>query len=598
MRRHLLLLSVTAIGFTGVGAAVASADSLVTTGSPPAPFSQNKQNEPGLAINPLAPNVVVSGANDEIDLEACNAGEPDTCPFTEGVGVSGVTFSFNGGSSWIQPTYQGLTARDCLGPEECVPHPGPIGTLPGYYERGLSSGGDPALAFGPRRGADGRFAWSNGARLYYVNLAANLPGSGAFNGVEAIAISRTDDVNAAAAGSNAAWMAPVLLSKQSSATFSDKEEIAADDAASSPHFGNVYVCNVAFRGNGTGGGGEPLMFARSTDGGTTWSQRQITAATNNTQTGGRQGCMVRTDSRGGVFVFWVGTDTKTGATVFFEARSFDGGISFDKPRIVASVVDVGLPDPATGRLSFDGVAGARSSTFPSVDIANGAPTGAGATDEIVLTGPDGPTPDTSGTPNERAIIRYSTDRGATFLSAPSASPPSDRPMFPAIAISPDGDDVYVTYNAFHAPWQHDTSAPRLMEDVVRHATLDAGGAPDGFADISRTSGGDARGSSQNNLVAEFLGDYNTIGATNDGAVAVYNDTRRAADCPAIDAYRDDFVAAVLAGTAQPADEDAGEGGGEESDAPAGGTAAPAAPEPQQDCPAAFGNSDIFGGPFG
>jgi hypothetical protein len=58
-------------------------------------------------------------------------------------------------------------------------------------------------------------------------------------------------------------------------------------------------------------------------------------------------------------------------------------------------------------------------------------------------------------------------------------------------------------------------------------------------------------------------------ATNTYGAAVWNDVRNAADCPAIDAYRQSFQT---------------------------GGSLPA-PAVQADCPATFGNSDINGGSY-
>ena len=577
MKRALITTAMLVLGllFIDLHGAFAQSDTLITV-SPTSPFPRNKQNEPGIAINPVNPNIVVAGANDEIDLETCNAGDDTTCPFTVGIGISGVYFSFNGGTSWTQPTYTGWSARNasCTGvPGDdpgCQPAVGPIGTLPWYYENGLASDGDPSLAFGPRPGADGQFSWANGVRLYYTNLTANfssLRSESTFKGFEAIAVSRTDDVAGAAASVKAAWMPPVIVSRQNSALFSDHEQVSADNAASSPYFGNVYVCFAAFRGQEKSPNTLPnaIKVARSTDGGETWKETQVSAGANNALLG-KQDCGVRTDSQGIVYVVWQGTVPATFENTIFLARSFDGGRTFDTPQRIGTFDNCALFDPVGGSTN-DGVAGARAGSFPSLDIANGAPTGTGATDRVVVTWCTGtpPTSETGG-PNEHAVVKWSTNHGQTFSGPVVASPPSDRPNFPAIAISPDGQDVYLTYNNFLQPYQTTTGLPRLTQGVVRHADFSTIAT---WADMHRGAVGDARASSANALSSEFLGDYNNIQATNDFAVATWNDVRAAADCPAIDAYRESLL---------------------------GETALPK-PAPNNVCPATFGNSDIRGGPF-
>ena len=541
--------------------AVAGADALVTSGSPVSPFPQNKQNEPGLAIQPIAPFTLAAGANEEIDNALCGTGLEANCPFTPGVGGSGVYFSPSSSLSFTQPTdYTGFTARDRTTPQPGH-YPGPIGTVPNYFEKGLVSDGDPGLAFGPAPDSSGDFDYANGTRLYYSNLTSNFATvrtDQTFKGFEAIAVSHTDDLSGAEASDNSAWSDPAIVTqaRQSSTTFSDKPTVWADNAESSPFFGRVYDCYTQFKSQQLNGPA-PIGVSHSSDGGDHWSRPvTLSASVNNKNGSGRQGCSVRTDSQGRVYVFW--ESTKKGKSVQLMDRSDDGGVKWQTPRAIATVVDVGETDPVSGDPVFDGVAGARTDSYPSVDIANGAPTGTGATDEIAVVWSDA----RNGTNHEQALATFSTDRGDHWSTPTNIAAGGDRADFPAIALSPDGNNAYLVYDNFTSDFQSDLSDPRPMEGKVRVGT--PGGS---FTTKFTGPSGDARASSANALDGEFIGDYNSIVATNSFGVAVWNDVRDADECPAIDDWRQALV------------------NGE----------SPPQPSPADSCPTApnFGNTNIY-----
>ena len=112
-----------------------------------------------------------------------------------------------------------------------------------------------------------------------------------------------------------------------------------------------------------------------------------------------------------------------------------------------------------------------------------------------------------------------------------------------------------------------------MLGVVRHANVTlASGAVGAFSTLHRGAVGDGRGSSANGLTTEFLGDYNYVVATASSGLR-WVDSRNAAVCPAINAFRQSLV---------------------------DGAPIPA-PAPNQACPpvggARFGGTDIFGGSY-
>lgn len=488
-------------------------------------FPSNKQNEPSIALDPVT-GALVAGSNDEIDEPQCTgagtAASPGSCPFVAGVGNSGVYLSHNSGATWTQPAFANQCGHT-------------IHTLPGYCQHGLESFGDPVLAVGPRTGSGG-FSFANGSAVYYGNLA--FP-NGAADPLLAVSRSFTD---------GASWLDPVIASSSDNPVdFNDKDFVWADANPKSPFFGNVYVSWTLFQGSGRKGfTPEPIVFARSTDGGQTFSAvNRLTSSSNNNAVGGRQGSVIRTGPDGTVYVLWEGAINHH--SEILEAISHDGGVTFDRPQPVAAVNDIPSPLPGS---SF------RTDSFPTMDVNQ-------VTGEVDVAWAN------FDTASSTALIEFtdSTDGGATWSTPITIGGRAGavNAFFPGLADSPDGQHVFVGWPA--QTWK--TPGTGAGAGVVRQFAAFAVRTNGSFgpAALLSTASGDPDGSSANGLTAQFLGDYATAVSSNTRAVFVWTDTRNETPCAAVDAFR--------AGTA-------------------------AKPNPDLQCPPdaagrLFGNSDIFAG---
>jgi hypothetical protein len=155
--------------------------------------------------------------------------------------------------------------------------------------------------------------------------------------------------------------------------------------------------------------------------------------------------------------------------------------------------------------------------------------------------------------------------------------------------------VYLVYNAFTAPFTESAEGPENAHPsvgVMEHASIGPLGGVGPFSVVHRSPSGDARGSTQLNLGAEFLGDYVYADATRTYGIGMWNDVRTAADCPAIDEFRqelhEDSVATGVptSESQEPPTQLPGDDEGDEEEE--------GAPAVQEECPAHFGDADVYG----
>jgi hypothetical protein len=524
MKRRVALAIAVLSGLIAAGIAIAAssnggvqANSPQVAGDPTsnatAVFPTNKQNEPTIAVNPDGTHLI-AGSNDEQLQPPCGPGSVrgataarNDCSFFPNVGTNGVYTSSDSGLHW---TNRGLL-------------PG-FSDYPGDPDR-LVSDGDPVIVYGPKPNGSGGFTFANGARAYYAGLASYNSGARRGNQApELIAVARSDD-------NGATWSGPVIAASGHGYTFNDKDSIWADRNPASPYFGRVYIGWTQFRG--IPGCAAPVMFAYSTDGGSTWSKPDQVTAAHNCGIGGRQGTAIRTGPDGTVYFQWEDSD-KSGSIQAI-AASHDGGATFSKPSTIAGVTDLAAAIPGS---NF------RTDSFASIAVAqtNGA---------VYVAWSDA----ASGVGT--MVVYKSSDGGATWSKVYTSPGTEGYRFYQGLDVAPNGR-VDLGYQALTA---EDTSTVGTGNaQITAYYVGSANGGTTWSAPLAVSPPSDPAASAQNDLTLQFWGDYNTLVSTNTAAWFIYTDSRNGVGCPAVDAYQ--------AGTASK-------------------------PAPEDVCSSQFGNTDPF-----
>lgn len=252
------------------------------------------QTEPYLAVNPDDPEHLIAGWQET--------------RFTDGgARALGFATSTNGGRSWTEGRVPMLTSVD---------------------GGSWAKASDPWPAFGP----DGV--------AYYNSLLISSAGIG---GLNAIGISRSDD-------GGFTWGDPVEVFR-SSADFNDKNSMVVDTAAASKHRGNVYVTwdiNVAGQGSFTS---QRMVAARSTNGARSFKKpKTLRDSFTNI------GIVPRVGPDGTVYAIWSSALSSGDANLSIVfARSTNGGRTWSRPTKIADHLGLGVAGYRSGTIlpSFD-----------------------------------------------------------------------------------------------------------------------------------------------------------------------------------------------------------------------------------------------------
>jgi hypothetical protein len=281
------------------------ASDLTADAPPPTPFAdegggERQQNEPTATV---APNTATAPNN----AKHMTAGANDYCTTqTTGDAWAGFYYSNNGGTSWVNSL------------------------LPGYPTDTSAAGqASPLYRFTGAAG-DPVQAWDTEGHVFYGGIAFNRvkPNNGS------IWIAR---YNWPMPATKPAYEFTEIVARGTPGFghFEDKVQLEVDRGVASPHQDNVYMCWARFTGSGAN---NFVEFARSTDGGESWSVQKISQGIH-----GNQWCDIAVSRNGTVFVAWRQYEFKpnqgqaqTNAVAW--AKSTDGGRSFTPPAIAEEFI--------------------------------------------------------------------------------------------------------------------------------------------------------------------------------------------------------------------------------------------------------------------
>jgi hypothetical protein len=274
--------------------------------------NNRQQNEPAATVAPNDPSHMSAGSNDYCTVESF------------GGTWAGFYYSADGGDTWIDsllPGYPTDTSAE-----------GQASPLYGL----VTNAGDPVQA------------WDNLGHLYYGGIAFNRdkPSNGS------IWVARYNWQ----AGPAPDYELTTLVERGTptpffAGQFEDKVQLEVDKGASSPHAGNVYMCWARFTGSGSN---NFVEFARSTNGGRTFTKQKISDGVH-----GNQFCDIAVTKSGHVYVAWRQFEfQRQQEDAVAWVKSTNGGRTFTRPAVAANFIPWDLTDhygdpAAAGRAKYE-----------------------------------------------------------------------------------------------------------------------------------------------------------------------------------------------------------------------------------------------------